>query len=445
MLAYRLIRGLLGWATLAFFRRVVVVGRHHIPREGEAAVLFCGNHPNSLLDPILVMLGCRRILHFAAKDTLFANPVARALLNGLGAVPVRRRMDHGAAPLDNDAAFTALHDILARRRAAGIFPEGISHDRPFLASLKTGAARIILGAKAKHPETPMCIVPTGLHYFHRNRFRSSVLVQFGAPIWIDADAAAEPDKARVSELTGEIETGLRALTVNAEDWETLRVLDGVRRLYQPEGIKHEERVELSRRFNQVYPQVKEKPEVRALYQRVAGYVDRLDATGLDDDALRRDLGPAEVAARFLGHLALLVLWLPLALLGAPLHLPIYGLLKVAGRKLAPRKDVIATTKFVLGIASVLLLYLVLAVWAGLRWGWPVGVAAAVLQPLTGAAMLRVMGRAESLRRILSSSVRMLALRREVAALREERAQLAPIVAAAVEENRPADMVPLFPR
>jgi hypothetical protein len=383
------------------------------------------------------MLECGRTLHFMAKDTLFANPVAKTILDGLGAVPVRRRVDHGeGGTIDNDAAFTAVHDILAARRAAGIFPEGLSHDRPFLAQLKTGAARIVVGAKQKHPDTPICVIPTGLHYFHRNRFRSSVLVQFGPPRWVET---TDDPKA----LTAEIDTGLRGLTVNAEDWETLRVLDGVRRLYQPEGIKQEERVELSRRFNQVYPSVKDKPEVRALYDRVAGYVDRLDAAGLDDDALRRDLGPGEVVARFLGHLALLLLWLPLAVLGAPLHLPIYGLLKVAGRKLAPRKDVIATTKFVLGICSVLLLYLVLAVWAGLRWGWPAGVAAAVVQPLTGAAMLHVMGRAESLRRIVTSSFRMLALRREVAALREERAQLTPLIAAAVEANRPAEMTPLF--
>src|SRR5258706_1411477 len=107
-----------------------VVGLEHVPATGP--VLFAGNHPNSLIDPILIITTCGRKVHFAAKDALFKGRLMRAVLNGLGAVPIKRRDDRdgtrepakaaepGAVPpemerggpapprgVDNDAAFDA--------------------------------------------------------------------------------------------------------------------------------------------------------------------------------------------------------------------------------------------------------------------------------------------------------------------------------------------------
>ena len=62
-------------------------------------MLFAGNHPNSLIDPILIITTCGRKVHFAAKDSLFSGRLMRAVLRGLGAVPINRRDDH-----DGDAA-----------------------------------------------------------------------------------------------------------------------------------------------------------------------------------------------------------------------------------------------------------------------------------------------------------------------------------------------------
>jgi glycerol-3-phosphate O-acyltransferase / dihydroxyacetone phosphate acyltransferase len=66
---YRILQWLLRVATRVFYRRLEVVGLGNVPATG--AVLFCGNHPNSLLDPILITAHCGRIVHFAGKDTLF--------------------------------------------------------------------------------------------------------------------------------------------------------------------------------------------------------------------------------------------------------------------------------------------------------------------------------------------------------------------------------------
>src|SRR5664279_5068896 len=109
---YRFLAWFLETITRVFFRQIEVVGLEHVPATGP--VIFAGNHPNSLIDPILIITTCGRKVHFAAKDSLFKGRLMRAVLRGLGAVPIKRRDDRDGkpmapsanAPVDNDAAFT---------------------------------------------------------------------------------------------------------------------------------------------------------------------------------------------------------------------------------------------------------------------------------------------------------------------------------------------------
>ena len=214
-MAYRVLAWFLRVVTRVFFRQVEVVGIENIPATGP--VIFAGDHPNSLIDPILIITTCGRKAHFAAKDTLFEGRIMRAVLRALGAVPIKRRDDHGGA-IDNDAAFTAMFGVLGDGGAIGIFPEGLSHDESQLARLKTGAARLALGA-AQRTAKPIQIVPCGLTFIHPKRFRSRVLVQFGPAITVEASRTSNADEVRT--LTTEIETGMRRLTINAPDWDTV--------------------------------------------------------------------------------------------------------------------------------------------------------------------------------------------------------------------------------
>src|SRR5258706_12019267 len=104
------------------------------------------------------------MVHFAAKDTLFKSRALRVLLRGLGAVPLARREDKGGDKVDNDAAFAAMFEVLGRGDTIGIFPEGLSHDESQLARLKTGAARLALGAATRG--TKVKIIPCGLTFIH---------------------------------------------------------------------------------------------------------------------------------------------------------------------------------------------------------------------------------------------------------------------------------------
>ncbi len=445
-MAYRALAWFLRLLARAFFRQVEVVGLENIPADGP--VLFAGNHPNSLLDPVLIITTCGRRVSFAAKNTLWKSRLLRFVLDGLGAVPIARRDDNpGSKPLDNDAAFAAMYGVLRRSGTIGIFPEGISHDASQLATLKTGAARLALGARG-HVTTPIQIVPCGLTFIHPARFRSLALVQYGTPITIDAtwDARyADDPKAAARALTDAIEKGLRALTINAPDWDTVRALDAVRRLYQPLDIEIEERVELARRFNTHYGAVKDDPRVADLMDRVKHYQEDLDAFGVTDRELARGLDGPEMAKKFLRYLALFFLWMPLSLPGLPLHVPAILLARISGRYLTPRKDVVATTKVLAGALTVLFAYCVVAL--GFAWwgGWHWAAATLVVLPVSGYAALQVFDRLKLLRRGFGTLLRRLRFKPELALLRETRAALSNEIVEVVGAVKPKDLVLMFPR
>jgi glycerol-3-phosphate O-acyltransferase/dihydroxyacetone phosphate acyltransferase len=262
-----------------------------------------------------------------------------------------------------------------------------------------------------------------------------VLVQFGEPITPKGDA---------KETTAAIQQGLERLTINAPDWDTVRALDEVRRLYQPQEISIEERVELARRFNAYYGQVAAEPRVVELMHAVRAYQRKLDELGITDRELARDHSKLEVTARVVRHLVLMTLVLPLTIPGAPLHVPPLVFARYASRKLTPRKDVLGTTKLMIGMLITLLAYAlaIAVVWwkAGFAWA----ALAMVVLPISGWATLRVLDRVRLVRRGIGVLFRRLRFNRAVHALRAERDQLAERVIATVTAVKPSELAALFP-
>ena len=447
MMIYRSVATLLRTALQIFFREIHVAGLENVPEEGSTPVIFAGNHPNSLIDPIMIVATSGRIVHFAAKDKLFAFPLG-LLLSSLGAVPIARAIDHKkGSKRDNRGALDALSRVLIEGRSMGIFPEGISHDKAHLQRIRSGAARVALETKNQKADTDLVVIPCGLTYKHRKRFRGHALVQFGTPIEIGDDWSKrwqEDERKAAIALTECIEEGIRALTVNAPDWRTLRVLDGVRRLYQPKHILMEERVELARRFCEAYERLQNEEKIIDLYTKVEAYLDDLSDLGLSDRDVLRGLNPKQLLSRALSNILRVVLWAPVALPGVLVHAPILLSIGWAGRRFAPRKDVIGTSRLMLGMFTVLGLYALIP--TVIAWHVALGPALAslFLLPLSGIATLRVLERGASLRRIWRSAVAALTMGRRFGELCKRRRELKAQIVETVNEFRPEDMLLLFP-
>jgi glycerol-3-phosphate O-acyltransferase / dihydroxyacetone phosphate acyltransferase len=439
---YTLVTGFLRLVTMIFFRQIEVSGHHHIPPDQP--VIFVGNHPNSLLDPVMIIAHATRRISFAAKDTLFEYFPLRLIFTALGAVPIRRKQDHqNKTALDNSSAFDALYQVLQKNGCMGIFPEGISHISSELAPLKTGAARIALGVyKNLAPGQSLTIIPSGLTYKSRRRMRTSALVQFGAPITIDASWQQKfmrDEKATTQELTAVIDARLRALTINAPDFETLRVLSTARRIYQPENntLSIEEHNLIMRRFVDHYERFKDEPHVRKIFSDLGAFQYEMDMAGITDHQLLHTQKHSRLWRKLFRHLILCFCYLPLALPGFILHFPILALAVFTGEGLSPRKDVIATTKMMSATFLVLLAYLLLPCIPLVFWPWPLGLYTAlylfVFLPTTGWSTVRVLERQAFFRRGLGVWFKLLKNKELLRYLQSERRRLQKAVQDLVDQ------------
>lgn len=127
---------------------------------GDGPLLLMANHPNSLVDAVLVSAVAGRGVRFLAKAPLFDLKRIGWLLRAVGALPVYRRQDDATAVGQNAHTFKAVFEAFSKGAAIGIFPEGISHNEPALGRLKTGSARMALGFARREGRT-IPLVPVG--------------------------------------------------------------------------------------------------------------------------------------------------------------------------------------------------------------------------------------------------------------------------------------------
>src|ERR1041384_4077804 len=179
-----LLSSLLRLAIRIFFRRVEIVGAERVPAQGP--VVFVLNHPNGLIDPAVLLCLAPLRVSFLAKAPLFRMPLVGLWCRAFDAIPVHRKQDPGSEMTRNRETFDAARGVLVRGAAIALFPEGTSHSDPKLKPLKTGAARIALGAAAALPQDlPLTIVPAGLYYRAKQTFRSAALLRYGDPLPVE--------------------------------------------------------------------------------------------------------------------------------------------------------------------------------------------------------------------------------------------------------------------
>ncbi|CAI2163339.1 6790_t:CDS:2 [Funneliformis geosporum] len=262
--------------------------------------------------------------------------------------------------IDHSQVYKIVFDTLKLGHCIGIFPEGGSHDRTEILPLKAGVTIMALGAIAVNPDLNVKIVPC----------------EFGSPISIPPDLVEKfkeggPSKKEAcSKLLEVIYNGLRAVTVNTPDYETLMFIQAGRRLYKPahRRLPISQIVELNRRFVAGYEHFKDDPRVQEMRKHIMEYNKLLKYHGLKDHQVNRSaMGGTRAAGLLFYRVILLATWGILGLPGFILNLP----LVIIARKISERKakeaargssikvagrDVLATWKLLVALVVTPTLY-----------------------------------------------------------------------------------------
>ena len=334
--ARRILHTVVSIALRLFFRRIEAVNAENVPKDG--AIIFVLNHPNGLVDPALVFVSLARRVSFLAKSTLFDIPIGGWLLRQFEILPVFRRVDAAGEMSKNRQTFENCYELLARSRCIAIFPEGISHDETKLQPLKTGAARIALGALAVGEnlrEKGLKIIPVGLYYTSKTAFRSEALIRYGTSLTVTPvalDENGEPPRAAVLELTGKIETALRNVTLNLESESELGAILKAEALFSSVYENLIFKQNLTQTFYRLQDLAKkyallekdDPQKMRELNEKVTAYESRLEKSGVTAESLSVLQHPARYVFRYLIlRLAVLLLLAPLSIIGAIIHSPAY--------------------------------------------------------------------------------------------------------------------------
>ena len=377
-LGYRLVRALSRALLRLFYRRVEVVGAERIPPDGPLLVL--ANHQNALVDGMLLLAVMPRRLRPLVKAPLFSNPLIGPFLRLLGAIPVVRRQDTGTTTVENTRMFETAGRTLAEGGAILIFPEGKSQPEPTLQPLRSGAARLLLGAEAALGRPlDTTVLPVGLLFNEPGTFRSGwAHVLVGEPLRLGeapARYAAEPE-ATVRALTERLEDALGALIVEAGDRDTLRLLHLAESIWRAEAgvpaADAEASAEWRRRAVRAYRwlRAREPERIEALRREVAHYAALRQRSGLGERRLNAPPSRAAALRYALRQSLALLLGLPGALWGLAVHSVPYRINGWLVRLAQPDGDAEATYKLVLGMVVFPLCW-VTEGWLAWRLGrWP---------------------------------------------------------------------------
>lgn len=377
-----------------FFREVEVSGLENVPSEGGGIVVSW--HPNGLIDPALILSQLPRRVVFGARDGLFKVPGLGWLMRALGTVPIYRAIDAGpdADPAARREANCRTLDALATEIRGGsfaaLFPEGVSHDEPALQELKTGVARLYYQARETSPPgRPPVILPVGLFYDRKDRFRSRAHVSFHAPIALPpaldvTPSADEPEsvaKERAHVLTELVDRVLTDAVGATEDWATHAALHRVRNLLAAERLRRSsEPVETETSIEQESDEfaavraayyaarAKDPAGIAALRKDVERYDKDLRNLGLADGDLDRDPPLASpwllwlILAQFVFVFLLLP---PFLVLGFVVNAPVALVIRLGGNLAAKLKKDRSSNKVLMGVVLFPLAWLAVGV-AGYR-------------------------------------------------------------------------------
>ncbi len=355
-------------AVRIFFNSITAKHVDLIPKEGP--IIFVANHPNTMMDPLVIGTTCPRDLHFFAKSTLFNHWFNRSLLTRLKLIPVYRKQDTPDEMTKNQDTFEKGYTLLEKGGSLLIFPEGISTGERVLEKIKTGAVRIGLGAEEKNNfSLNVVIIPVGLSYSDSIKFRSHVFVRYGKPIVLKEYQKAygtDPIET-VQQITSQIEIALSKLTTYVHEKDVVDIVECIERIYKKELMvemgytldnKGDDFAVTRGLIDAVeWTQAHYPEKVIAFREKLSDYLDDLNTLNIRESFL----GPGEKSLTLrnrLKALGYMVLGFPIFLWGVIHNFIPYKIPRWVARKATDAKAELAPFKMIAGLPAFLIMYII---------------------------------------------------------------------------------------
>ena len=183
--------GLFRWIVVGLYHIYYDIrweGVENVPKDGGN--IFASNH-RSYQDPVFIALHTRVPLSYMAKEELFqGNKAFKWLITTFGAFPVSRGKG------DTAVIDTSIEKLEMGRNLA-IFPEGTRSMDGKVGKGKTGVALIAAVAQTK-------IVPVGITFEGKLKFRKKVIIRYGKPIIPSEIGASNTDSKSLKVLKNKV-------------------------------------------------------------------------------------------------------------------------------------------------------------------------------------------------------------------------------------------------
>lgn len=256
---------------------------------------------------------------------------------------------------NNQDLFRGTFQALAQGECIGVFPEGTSHTEPHLIALKDGTAwaaleyvRYLQGTEDNpgvKDGKPAVIIPVGIAYCDKSKYRSRLAVTYGPMITMDdfkdefLSGVEGANKMAVKRLTKRMELEMHKMTVNAPDWDVANAAKMAAELLwrKEDNLALADYVDVAQTLVDLFATDDERIDrLKATLVRYHQllFSSRLSNSALTDLPLPKDLDPATpvpVPGR-LRTLALLVkdtvvssIQFPLFIVPFLFHLPVYAI------------------------------------------------------------------------------------------------------------------------
>ncbi|HEX5024096.1 MAG TPA: 1-acyl-sn-glycerol-3-phosphate acyltransferase [Agriterribacter sp.] len=148
--------------------------------ELNGPAIIASNHPNSMMDAIVIGCTCKRPVHFTIRSDMFNNPLFHLLLRYLNGIPVYRISEEKEKLRKNFDTIEQCRQILKKDGIIIIFAEGTTLHDWNLKPLKSGTAKMVQHAlHDKYLRNELQVVPVGLTYSNYKHPAKTLIIQCG--------------------------------------------------------------------------------------------------------------------------------------------------------------------------------------------------------------------------------------------------------------------------